>query len=514
MCLSLIYACLIMRHARVYSMHMSLLASYNNSRFLLQEFILNKQIVVVLFLLVVGIQSVHAGEDYLASIAKVRVATYDYDVESPWYRGSGGEFSGSAVLIDGRRLLTNAHVLTQASRIEVKRGDSNRWYKAYIQHVSDASDLATLTVNDASFYEGAKPVAMGNGIKLGSEVRVIGFPIGGESVSFTQGILSRIEVSSYTNSAMYNLLYQLDAAINAGNSGGPVFHKGKLVGISSQGIDDADNIGYAIPVPVINQFLTDIADGRVDGVPVLPFNLQRIANGTQREFYGTGDGSGQRLAQVAGPESGQCLRSGDGVVAIDVLKIGPNGMVELPGSLFVPIDYIAARKQLGESVVYTVVSNGKSADVSCQLSWNWKSVWQVIPVRFDYRPKWIEVGGIILVEMTDELYQFFADYEVEVDGYVEDIQVELQPRDTADPERKLFVVNVLPHDANEGYDVQKFILTSFNGSPVHNLADLKQQMKANDSTWVDLEFHQGTKAVFKRDAVKVISEEVQEEYGF
>ena len=73
---------------------------------------------------------------------------------------------------------------------------------------------------------------------------------------------------------------------------------------------------------------------------------------------------------------------------------------------------------------------------------------------------------------------------------------------------------MLPHDANEGYDVQKFILTSFNGSPVHNLADLKQQMKANDSTWVDLEFHTGTKVVFKRDALGLISEELQEEYGF
>ncbi len=472
-----------------------------------------RKIIVVLFLVTAVIAPAHASEDYLASIAKVRVSTYAYDMESPWYRSSGSEFSGSAVLIGDRRLITNAHVLTSASRVEVKRGDSNRWYKAYIQHVSDASDLATLTVADAAFYEGAKPVAMGNGIKLGSEVRVVGFPIGGESVSFTQGILSRIEVSDYAHSAMNNLLYQLDAAINSGNSGGPVFHQGKLVGISAQGIDEADNIGYAIPVPVINQFLADIKDGRVDGVPILPFTAQLLANSSQRAFYNTGEDSGLLVNKVAGPRSSQCLAAGDIILAIDGHKIGPNGMVELPGNLFVPIDYLAARKQLHESVLFTVNSNGKPVTLRCELSWNWKNVWQVSSVRFDYRPNWLELGGIILVEMTDEVFQFISDYEVDVDGYVSDAQVELQPQTPARPERLLYVVNVLPHDANSGYEFYDQILISFNGHSVRSLSQLKELLAENKSDWVELGFHSGSKAVFKRDELRAISETLQQEYG-
>lgn len=135
---------------------------------------------------------------------------------------------------------------------------------------------------------------------LQDAVAVVGYPIGGDTISVTSGVVSRIEVTSYVHGSTELLGVQIDAAINSGNSGGqmypmpwlclrcnqddypqnvpvqinrrvhinvcgcvaggPVFNEiGQCVGIAFQSMagSDAENIGYVIPTPVINHFLTD-----------------------------------------------------------------------------------------------------------------------------------------------------------------------------------------------------------------------------------------------------------------
>ena len=109
---------------------------------------------------------INAADDLLRSIAQVRVTGYEVEFKNPWQRGSGSTSYGSAVLINGDRLITNAHVIAEALRIEVKRGDSDRWYQATIDKVGDASDLALLVVEDNRFYKNSKPVTIGKQIIL------------------------------------------------------------------------------------------------------------------------------------------------------------------------------------------------------------------------------------------------------------------------------------------------------------------------------------------------------------
>ena len=75
---------------------------------------------------------ISAAEDLLRSVAQVRVTGYEVEFKNPWQRGSGSTGYGSAVLINGDRLITNAHVIAEALRIEVKRGDSDRWYQVQL----------------------------------------------------------------------------------------------------------------------------------------------------------------------------------------------------------------------------------------------------------------------------------------------------------------------------------------------------------------------------------------------
>ena len=457
---------------------------------------------------------VNANEDLLRSVAQVRVTRYEVEFENPWQKGSGSQYTGSAVLIDDDRMITNAHVISLALRIEVRRGDSNRWYKAAIEHVSDASDLALLVVEDKSFYKGSKPVAIGNDLALGSEVTVVGFPIGGDSVSITEGILSRTEVTSYAHSGIENLTYQLDAAINSGNSGGPVFHKGKLVAISSQTLDESDNIGYAIPVPVINQFLADVKDGNVDGVPVRPFSTQTVFNATQRDYFGMGDRNGLRLTQSAGPEDTRCLADGDIILSVDGFPIGPDGMIRAGTLGSVPINYLASSKQVGDSLDFDLVAKNKNRSVSCELNWTWNDVFSVTPPTYNYRPVWTQVGGIVLVEMTDELFEFLYINEMTLQDGVADTEAELQQGTPQDPSRYLFVVNVLQHDLNEGYDVTGLLLNTVNGIALRSIKHLQQLLDSNALPWVELGFNNGGSVVFRAADLPALNEQLQQEYGF
>ena len=151
--------------------------------------------------------------------------------------------------------------------------------------------VAMLTVNDDEFWEGVSPVEFGNLPTLQDAVTVVGYPIGGDTISVTSGVVSRIEILSYVHGStellglqvmgshfsffsfsycwlvdpffwclLFLMVLQIDAAINSGNSGGPAFNeKGNCVGIAFQSLkhEDAENIGYVIPTPVIKHFIQD-----------------------------------------------------------------------------------------------------------------------------------------------------------------------------------------------------------------------------------------------------------------
>ena len=121
---------------------------------------------------------------------------------------------------------------------------SSRWRRrttrrsdiAIVEHIAHDCDLALLKVDDPAFFKDTKPLPLGEIPELESSVTVIGYPIGGERISVTQGVVSRVDFRTYTHSVVdSHLTVQIDAAINPGNSGGPVVQAGKVVGIAFQG---------------------------------------------------------------------------------------------------------------------------------------------------------------------------------------------------------------------------------------------------------------------------------------
>ena len=128
--------------------------------------------------------------------------------------------------------------------------------------VAHDCDLALLDVAAPNFFKDMVPLTFGGIPELESTVSAYGYPIGGERMSVTTGIVSRIDFQLYTHSSIdSHLAIQISAQINPGNSGGPVMQNGKVVGVAFQGYsgDVAQGVAYMIPTPVIQRFLKDIS---------------------------------------------------------------------------------------------------------------------------------------------------------------------------------------------------------------------------------------------------------------
>ena len=207
------------------------------------------------------------------------------DYLRPWQKCDGEACTGSGFAIEGQHILTNSHVVRDQQLLQVQRPDRpGKWFaRLLIEGIQ--CDLALLAVDDASFWDDLPLQPCTDDIPgLQSIVTAVGYPVGGDNLCVTRGVVSRIDLVDYTFLEQVSgerlLVLQIDAAINAGNSGGPVFGaSGGVVGVAFAGLDEADNIGYVIPMPVIKLFLSAFEErGAFGQLPSLGVTFQPTEN--------------------------------------------------------------------------------------------------------------------------------------------------------------------------------------------------------------------------------------------
>ena len=249
-------------------------------------------------------------------------------------------------------------------------GDPNK-YPAKVQFVANDCDLALITVPAPDFFKNMLPLKFGGIPALESTVSAYGYPIGGERMSVTTGIVSRIDFQLYTHSSIdQHLAIQISAQINPGNSGGPVMQNGKVVGVAFQGYsgDVAQGVAYMIPTPVIKRFLKDISDGHYDEYPDLAITYAKLQNPAQRKFLGLKDDDrGVLVGTVvaAGPSDG-ILQPGDVLLAIDGHPIASDANVELEGER-VAVRGSRRAKIQGRTVKFDILRDKQPMTVTIKL---------------------------------------------------------------------------------------------------------------------------------------------------
>jgi len=166
-------------------------------------------------------------------------------------------------------------VVLSCTTVHVRREGRPKKFPARVLCCAPAVDLALLTVDDDSFWENLTPLQLAEVPHLQDSVVVVGYPVGGDSICVTKGVVSRVDLRPYApvrptlacslplcsacgsrcddaQGGNSLLTCQIDAAINPGNSGGPAFsdiQRGLVVGVAFSKLRSADNIGYIIPTP-------------------------------------------------------------------------------------------------------------------------------------------------------------------------------------------------------------------------------------------------------------------------
>jgi S1-C subfamily serine protease len=427
--------------------------------------------------------------------------------------------TGSGVIISDKRVLTNAHVVEDASMLEVQTEGSSRRFTAQLLFVSHEVDLALLGVADDAFFEGTKPLAVGELPALQSHVSVYGFPEGGAAASVTSGVVSRMELERYVHSFEYFLRGQIDAAINPGNSGGPVVGAdGKIVGIAMQVMNHSENIGYMVPAPVIRQFLTDVADGKRDGVPDLGMALEPLENPSLRKSLGMDDKTGGGLVAVInhGSAADGTIEIGDVVVAIDGVPLDRECHVPLGDGMRVDSSYIEQSKQVGQPIEVTYLRGGEKKTVKIKSA--------VAPRMLrtreeDGHPRYYVYGGLVLQPLSSQFVRGYRRPPAYAYLYQEEFttgshRTLLAPHGLNERDEIVMITGVLSDDVNRGYAWSEGgTVYSVDGHVIRDFDDLVTRIEGGTDPYVRFLTDSGMLIVLERSAVTASRAGLLARYG-
>ncbi len=257
--------------------------------------------------------------------------------------------TGTGFLYDTEgHILTAEHVVNGASSVVVELQDGTK-RKATVLGTDDATDVAVLKIDASSLNLHALTLGSSSGLDIGQSVAAIGDPFGYER-SISTGVASGIDRTvSAPNGFTVAHAIQTDAALNPGNSGGPLVDaNGKVIGIVDQiatngGADQSSGVGFAVPIDLVAKELSALESGGT-------VKHAYIGLGTSSA---TTSASGALVGSVVagGPAADAGLEEGDLITAIGGTKVdGPNALVAA----------IADHKP-GDSIKVTVRRNGETS---------------------------------------------------------------------------------------------------------------------------------------------------------
>ncbi|HTP51587.1 MAG TPA: trypsin-like peptidase domain-containing protein [Anaeromyxobacteraceae bacterium] len=450
-----------------------------------------------------------AAED---SVVQVFSTMRDPDFSKPWTKQAPREVTGSGVIIEGRRILTNAHLVRYASEIQIQASHSGDKVSATVEAVSPAMDLALLKVDDPTVFDAHPPLKREARLpSVKDTVLVYGFPTGGPTLSITKGIVSRIDFVGYNYPAS-GLRVQVDAAINPGNSGGPAVVGDKMVGLVFSTLGGTQNIGYIIPCEEIQLFLADAAQGKSPAKPALFDEFQTLENEALRASLKLDKSvQGAVVHRPDRDEPSYPLKQWDVVSKIGDAAVDNQGMVTVDG-LRLAFPYLVQKVSKDGRVPLTIWRGGREMAVQVPVSSTHPLV--LVDLRGAYPPYFIYGPLVFSTASTQFLGALGAGKGTVLGMTVFNGSPLITRRGDrpAFPGEELVLVSspLFPHKLAKGYsNPQAHVVKAVNGAEVKNLRHLVEILRDAQGDFVTFEFYERhTEAIVlpRKEAVRATEE--------
>ncbi len=461
-----------------------------------------------------------ANDPTQASVVKVFSTALPANPYKPWTKGTPTSVTGSGVVIEGHRILTNAHVVRYGSDFQVQDSQSGDKVSATLETMAPGIDLAVLKLDDDSFFAKHPPLPRAAALpQVRDAVTVYGYPEGGDTLSITKGIVSRVEFVPY-NFDVSGLRIQIDAAINAGNSGGAAMVDGKMIGIAFSRLGDSSNIGYIIPSEEIDLFLQETKNGVYQGKPAMYDDLQTMENQALRPFLQVGpEVHGMIVNNPFSSDASYPLKPWDVITKIGDADIDDRGMIT-QGDFHIRFRYLVQKFAKDGKVPLTIVRKGTPLQVEVPVLTERPAL---VPfLRGDY-PSYFICGPLVFSNATKEFLEDFVPTTkgaAVLNGFIAEenpISSRLMDKPAFAGERLVVVSSpFFPDKLAEGYgDPMVSVVQSINDVPIKNLAHLVQVLRDSKDDFITIRFsgYRRETLVFRRADMLSTTEKVLSNNG-
>jgi S1-C subfamily serine protease len=450
------------------------------------------------------------------SVVRVEATVRYPSTLRPWTTQQPVELSGTGTVIEGKRILTNAHLVLYATDVQVQPRRGGSKIEARVEMLAPDMDLAILSVKDPKFFE--KHAALQRSKKLPKvqdNVSVYGFPVGGNDLSVTKGVVSRIDYGRYYLRG-FGLIVQVSAAVNPGNSGGPAVVGDRMIGLVMSRFTEGENIGYIIPDEEIDLFLEDIKDGRYDGKPadMSGTEFHTLTNAALRGFLKIDDNvRGVLVSPPRRRPAGYPFEEFDVLTRIGSHDIDDDGMVQLPDDLRLSFLSVVPREARGGGVPITLIRKGKRVESKLPVT---TVDDRVLREFHGEKPTYFIHGPLVFATATADAVSYSR-----VRPELSAIGSPLYSRYTDPvefPGEELVIVSspMFRHKIAKGYaDPVGQCVKEVNGTRIKNLAHLVRILRDSTDDYLVFRFvEEGVELlVFRRDELERATDEILDDNG-
>src|SRR5262245_38431340 len=436
---------------------------------------------------------------------------------APWTNGNPMEVFGSGTVIEGKRILTNAHLVLYATDVQIQPRRGGSKVEAKVEILAPDMDLAVLSIKDEKFFEKCLPLPRPRKLpKVQDNVAVYGFPVGGNDLAVTKGVVSRIDFGMYYHRG-HGLIIQVSAAINPGNSGGPAVVGDAMVGIVMSRLREQQNIGFIIPNEEIDQFFDNIKHGRYVGKPLetAGTQFQRCENKALRSYLKLDDETkGMLVMPPKRRPPNYPFEEFDLITKIGPHEIDNEGMVQLPDDLRVSFYSVVSKLANDNAVPVTIVRKGQRIESALRVS---SEDNRIMRQYRGEKPSYFIHGPLVFSPAKVNALSMYARIRPDLDSIQSPMLDRISDR-VQFPDEELVVVTspLFAHKISKGYDDPVGqVVKQVNGIEIKNLRHLVETLRDCTDEFLTFRFAESVSEmlVFRRDELTKATEEILEDNG-
>lgn len=366
---------------------------------------------------------------------------------------------------------------------------------------------ATNSERSKVFFKGLKPMQIETKAHAGDNLNIWQLGRVGDLI-VTQLKLSKVLTAQYVVEGSRFLAYEGQGIVRSeGNSFTvPVVKGGRLAGLLLQ-YDSKNQVTTVLPGMIIEHFLKDLEDGKIEGFPSLGIEFQSTLDDQFREYLGLkGDQGGMFVSAVSkgGTADAVGLEKGDIVLSMNGFAIDSRGDYEDPDFGRLSMSHIVrGRSYVGDDMKVKVLRDGEEMMLTGKLKHKGPDEYLVRPYLFDRGPNYLVAGGLVFQELSRPYLNAFGDRGGSALGRLQWVVNHPEEYEEAGHRRLVFLSGALPTRSTQGYDrVSWQIVVKVNGKAINDLSDIVAALKEPKDGIHTVELEDSPKLLFL-DAIQM-----------